>query len=191
MSLPGNGIFVVRGELATLMTAMRRGARWSSHSHQDDDLDGLGRTLQDLKTVLNKVDDLRVLEPSVYLGPFLEVIRSEETTGPVTSLALSAVNKFLSYGLIGRSSNFQIGTGKWTGFVCRSRARGGAVDGSQYRRCRDSRPFRRNGSIVRCRCVDENPPGIADAHVGSGRCFFDQREPVRNYAVLFSNSVRD
>lgn len=102
MSLPGNGIFVVRGELATLITAMRRGNRWSSHSHQDDDLDGLSRSLQDLKTVLNKVEDLRVMEPNVYLGPFLEVIRSEETTGPVTSLALSAVNKFLSYGLIGR-----------------------------------------------------------------------------------------
>lgn len=102
MSLPGNGIFVVRGELATLITAMRRGTRWSSHSHQDDDLDSLSKSLQDLKTVLNKVEDLRVMESNVYLGPFLEVIRSEETTGPVTSLALSAVNKFLSYGLIGR-----------------------------------------------------------------------------------------
>ncbi|CAG2065306.1 unnamed protein product, partial [Timema podura] len=35
-----------------------------------------------------------------FSGPFLEVIRSEETTGPVTSLALAAINKFLSYGLI-------------------------------------------------------------------------------------------
>ena len=34
----------------------------------------------------------------------MEVIRSEETTGPVTSLALSAVNKFLSYGLIGEQA---------------------------------------------------------------------------------------
>jgi hypothetical protein len=39
----------------------------------------------------------------VIAGPFLEVIRSEETTGPVTSLALSAVNKFISYGLIGKN----------------------------------------------------------------------------------------
>jgi brefeldin A-resistance guanine nucleotide exchange factor 1 len=35
------------------------------------------------------------------VGPFLEVIRSEDTSGPVTELALSAVFKFLSYGLIG------------------------------------------------------------------------------------------
>ncbi|KAJ3644551.1 hypothetical protein Zmor_022276 [Zophobas morio] len=99
MSLPGNGIFVVRGEMCTLMTAMRRGARWSSHSHQDAD-DPLMKNFQELKEILNKIDDLRLVQASVYLSPFLEVIRSEETTGPVTSLALSAVNKFLSYGLI-------------------------------------------------------------------------------------------
>ena len=101
MSLPGNGIFVVRGEMCTLMTAMRRGARWSSHSHQDAD-DPLMKNFQELKEILNKIDDLRLVQASVYLSPFLEVIRSEETTGPVTSLALSAVNKFLSYGLIGK-----------------------------------------------------------------------------------------
>lgn len=100
MALPGNGIFVVKGELSILMTAMRRGSRWSSHSHQDDDLDSLTRLFQELKDTLNKVDDLKLVEPGKYLRPFLEVIRSEETTGPVTSLALSSVNKFLSYGLL-------------------------------------------------------------------------------------------
>lgn len=55
----------------------------------------------DLKLILNNIEDLRLIEPSVFLTPFLEVIRSEETTGQITSLALSAVNKFLSYGLIG------------------------------------------------------------------------------------------
>lgn len=34
MAPPGNGIFVVRGEMATLMTAMKRGARWNSASYQ-------------------------------------------------------------------------------------------------------------------------------------------------------------
>lgn len=103
MALPGNGIFVVRGEMSTLMIAMRRGSRWPTHSHQDDDVDPLVKSFQDLKDALNKVDDLRMVEPSVFLGPFLDVIRSEDTTGPVTSLALSSVNKFLSYGLIGNA----------------------------------------------------------------------------------------
>ncbi|XP_019547969.3 Golgi-specific brefeldin A-resistance guanine nucleotide exchange factor 1 isoform X2 [Aedes albopictus] len=100
MSPPGNGIFVVRGEMSTLTTAMRRGSRWSSNSYQDDEKDGLLKSFHDLKEKLLQVEDLRLVEPGVFLGPFLEVIRSEETTGPVTSLALSAVNKFLSYGLI-------------------------------------------------------------------------------------------
>ncbi|XP_052865442.1 Golgi-specific brefeldin A-resistance guanine nucleotide exchange factor 1 [Anopheles cruzii] len=100
MSPPGNGIFVVRGEMSTLTTAMRRGSRWSFNTYQDDDKDVLLKSFQELKEVLLQVEDLRLVEPSVFLAPFLEVIRSEETTGPVTSLALSAVNKFLSYGLI-------------------------------------------------------------------------------------------
>ena len=35
-----------------------------------------------------------------FLLPFLEVIQCEDLLGPITGLALSTVNKFLSYGLI-------------------------------------------------------------------------------------------
>ncbi|KYM98687.1 Golgi-specific brefeldin A-resistance guanine nucleotide exchange factor 1 [Cyphomyrmex costatus] len=94
------GLYVVEGEVGLLVTAMRRGARWSSHSHQDDDQDTLMKGLNTLKEVLNEHRDLSQLEPAVFLTPFLEIIRSEETTGPVTSLALSAVNKIISYGLV-------------------------------------------------------------------------------------------
>ncbi|XP_059608620.1 Golgi-specific brefeldin A-resistance guanine nucleotide exchange factor 1 isoform X2 [Phlebotomus argentipes] len=101
MAPPGNGIFVVRGELSTLTTAMRRGARWSgSNSYQDEEQDGLLKPLHELKNILIQSEDLRLIDPNVFLSPFLDIIKSEETTGPVTSLALSAVNKFLSYGLI-------------------------------------------------------------------------------------------
>merc|ERR1712226_5205 len=40
------------------------------------------------------------LEPNVFLSPFLDVIRSEVVTGPVTGLALDAVHKMLSYELL-------------------------------------------------------------------------------------------
>ena len=69
---------------------------------QDDEPDGLTKQFIELKQVLNKIDDLRLLDPNVFLSPFLDVIRTEETTGAVTSIALSAVNKFLLYGLIGK-----------------------------------------------------------------------------------------
>uniref|UniRef100_A0A674BZA8 Golgi-specific brefeldin A-resistance guanine nucleotide exchange factor 1 n=1 Tax=Salmo trutta TaxID=8032 RepID=A0A674BZA8_SALTR len=44
--------------------------------------------------------ELSDVEPNIFLRPFLEVVRSEDTTGPITGLALTSVNKFLSYGLI-------------------------------------------------------------------------------------------
>lgn len=67
---------------------------------QDDNQSSLMRPLHDLKARLNQTEDLRLIDPNQFLSPFLEIIKSEETTGPATSLALSAVNKFLSYGLI-------------------------------------------------------------------------------------------
>ena len=48
--------------------------------------------------------DLSEIDVNTFLGPFLDVIRSEDTTGPITGVALSSVNKFLSYGLIGMCS---------------------------------------------------------------------------------------
>lgn len=77
------------------------------------------KQFSELKSVLTNIEDLRLIEPNVFLAPFLEVIRSEETTGQITSLALSALNKFLSYGLIGELScnlfidKFTVGSEFW------------------------------------------------------------------------------
>jgi golgi-specific brefeldin A-resistance guanine nucleotide exchange factor 1 len=48
--------------------------------------------------------DLSEVDASTFLAPFLEVIKSEETTGPVTGMALTSVSKFISYGLIGNNT---------------------------------------------------------------------------------------
>lgn len=53
---------------------------------------------------LSPPSELADVEPNIFLRPFLEVVRSEDTTGPITGLALTSVNKFLSYGLIGKTS---------------------------------------------------------------------------------------
>lgn len=47
--IPGNGIYVVQGEMSLLLTAMRRVTRWSSHSHQV----GLLSFLAKISLVLN------------------------------------------------------------------------------------------------------------------------------------------
>ena len=41
------------------------------------------------------------MEPLEYLSPFLEVINSPETSGPITAVALGSVNKFLDCELLG------------------------------------------------------------------------------------------
>lgn len=50
----------------------------------------------------NSYLDLHDIDSWTFVSPFLDIIRSDETSGPLTCLALNAVNKFLSYGLIGK-----------------------------------------------------------------------------------------
>ncbi|KAK2190131.1 hypothetical protein NP493_86g03025 [Ridgeia piscesae] len=100
MRRPENSIYIIQGELNLLVTALRRSHRWLTHNHQDDDQDPLVSSFSKLKDLLNAVTDLSEVSPNEVLGPFLEVIRSEETTGPITGMALGSINKFLSYGFI-------------------------------------------------------------------------------------------
>ncbi|KAM6306508.1 Golgi-specific brefeldin A-resistance guanine nucleotide exchange factor 1 [Aegotheles albertisi] len=93
-------IYIVQGEINAVVGAIKRNARWSSHTHLDEERDPLLHSFSILKEVLNNITELSEIEPNVFLRPFLEVIRSEDTTGPITGLALTSVNKFLSYALI-------------------------------------------------------------------------------------------
>jgi len=100
-ALPCNGLYVVQGELSILLNSMRRPFKWSSQTYnQEEEQDVLLKNLHQLKEKLDKISSLSELDLMTVLGPFLEVIGSEDTSGPVTELALSAVFKFLSYGLI-------------------------------------------------------------------------------------------
>lgn len=47
--------------------------------------------------------DLEEVDSVTFLTPFLEVVRSENTTGPVTGVALSSISKILSYNLLGNN----------------------------------------------------------------------------------------
>ncbi|KAF3708606.1 Golgi-specific brefeldin A-resistance guanine nucleotide exchange factor 1 [Channa argus] len=93
-------IYIVQGEIGTVVGAIKRNSRWNTHSPLDEEQDPLLNTFGHLKEILNNIRELSDVEPNVFLRPFLEVVRSEDTTGPITGLALTSVNKFLSYGLI-------------------------------------------------------------------------------------------
>ncbi|XP_040905409.1 Golgi-specific brefeldin A-resistance guanine nucleotide exchange factor 1 isoform X2 [Toxotes jaculatrix] len=93
-------IYIVQGEISTVVGAIKRNSRWNTHTPLDEEQDPLLNSFGQLKEILNNIKELPDIEPNVFLRPFLEVVRSEDTTGPITGLALTSVNKFLSYGLI-------------------------------------------------------------------------------------------
>ncbi|KAA0195558.1 Golgi-specific brefeldin A-resistance guanine nucleotide exchange factor 1 [Fasciolopsis buskii] len=97
---PSNALSIVQSEISLLSTALRCHTRIVFRGHQDEIRSPLYKSFLQLKSILNGVSSLNEIEPLVYLTPFLEVIRSEDTTGPITGLALTAVDKFLSYGLL-------------------------------------------------------------------------------------------
>ncbi|KNF04843.1 hypothetical protein PSTG_01897 [Puccinia striiformis f. sp. tritici PST-78] len=49
---------------------------------------------------LRECQDLSQLDALTLLSPFLAVVRSNETNGPITALALSSIDKFLTYSFI-------------------------------------------------------------------------------------------
>uniref|UniRef100_A0A672MT09 Golgi-specific brefeldin A-resistance guanine nucleotide exchange factor 1 n=1 Tax=Sinocyclocheilus grahami TaxID=75366 RepID=A0A672MT09_SINGR len=92
-------IYIVQGEISVVVAAIKRNSRWSTHTP----LPVIHSVLIMAEILLTRTKNkayLSDVEPNVFLRPFLEVVRSEDTTGPITGLALTSVNKFLSYGLI-------------------------------------------------------------------------------------------
>uniref|UniRef100_A0A158P6M8 SEC7 domain-containing protein n=1 Tax=Angiostrongylus cantonensis TaxID=6313 RepID=A0A158P6M8_ANGCA len=102
-----NGVYVVLGEVNTVVALLNKARRQYQLSHQLsslDDTEPLLRNFSDLKEVLNEVANLGDMNPLTYLSPFLDVIKAQNTNGPITEAALSSVAKFLGYGLIDANS---------------------------------------------------------------------------------------
>ena len=75
--------------------------------------------------------DIRTFDTVAILHPFMQVIRSSSTTAPITSLALIAITKMLSYGVIGVDSpNFAYAMQLLSGTVthCRFEAENTSTD---------------------------------------------------------------
>ncbi|CAF3875585.1 unnamed protein product [Rotaria sp. Silwood2] len=95
---PKNALYIILGEIQAITSSKKNNTRWSTtHSYEESPEIN---SFQKLKTILNAVADIQDIDSLTFLTPFLDIIRSDETSGPITCLALNAVNKFLSYGLI-------------------------------------------------------------------------------------------
>ncbi|KAI0035768.1 Sec7-like domain is implicated in guanine nucleotide exchange function [Vararia minispora EC-137] len=117
---------VVYAEILSVTTVMRKNSRWSSSSQTYNTRDsalasnlGLRRAgpsggparngteeetlmsaFEELKRELRNVQDVQSMPLSSVLAPFLSIIRSPLSTGPIASAALSAIHAFFACGLI-------------------------------------------------------------------------------------------
>ncbi|KAL1914448.1 uncharacterized protein VTP21DRAFT_8900 [Calcarisporiella thermophila] len=123
---------LVHSEIISVTSAMRKNSRWSGISVSglsmaSIEMAGGRRTpLRDLRprgndgyksqssplmhgftnlrAKLSLITDREKLDAHALLAPFLEVIKSGDTTGPITGAALASVEKFLIYGIIDMNS---------------------------------------------------------------------------------------
>ena len=82
----------VKNEIHNILTVIRLTRNRKSKSQ------GFDREFQKLLDSLSFVDEF-VFKPS-HLGPFISVIESAYTNGPLTAVALSVLDKFVGYNLI-------------------------------------------------------------------------------------------
>eukprot|EP00160_Parvularia_atlantis_P020024 Unigene8112_Nuclearia_a/m.24881 Unigene8112_Nuclearia_a/g.24881 ORF Unigene8112_Nuclearia_a/g.24881 Unigene8112_Nuclearia_a/m.24881 type:complete len:1453 (-) Unigene8112_Nuclearia_a:30-4388(-) len=96
---------IVMNELLAVAAAIRRNARWDMSLAPGASVQSIVlRKLVEVRRIVasaaqgnTTVDDVGI---SVVVEPFLDIIRSDVTTGPVIGAALSAVEKLLNYQLI-------------------------------------------------------------------------------------------
>ncbi|KAJ3675642.1 hypothetical protein LUZ60_004684 [Juncus effusus] len=103
---------VISAEVATVLAVMRRNVRWGGpigvryggvDSHSDDHTDH--PLIQSLKSVRSLAfswsppHEFSSIDPIVYLRPFLDIIRSDETGAPITGAALNSLHKFFALDL--------------------------------------------------------------------------------------------
>ncbi|CAM6114681.1 unnamed protein product [Calypogeia fissa] len=102
-SSAGASACMVNAEVGAVLSVMRRNARWAGrYVSGDEPMEHA--LIRNLKTLRRKLftwnspsqRGWQHINPSFYLSPFLDVIRSDETGAPITGVALSAVYKILT-----------------------------------------------------------------------------------------------
>jgi len=101
-------IHIINGEIQAVLAIMRQDGKYAlgprlpaQSSRNDNGLINSLKLLRETLAVATEVDSVGAL---TYLKPFLDVIKSDQTNGPITLVALSSVHKFLSYQIIKEST---------------------------------------------------------------------------------------
>uniref|UniRef100_A0A061R742 Arf guanine-nucleotide exchange factor gnom-like isoform x1 n=1 Tax=Tetraselmis sp. GSL018 TaxID=582737 RepID=A0A061R742_9CHLO len=97
---------LLNAEISSVMAAMRQNTKWAMIPRHTDDSLGDEYLLEKFRILRRNVfqwQDWSTVDPMTYLEPFLEVIASPATSGPITAMALSSVYKLLHQDVIGSS----------------------------------------------------------------------------------------
>ncbi|PSR88432.1 ARF guanine-nucleotide exchange factor GNOM like [Actinidia chinensis var. chinensis] len=94
---------MINSEIGAVLAVMRRNVRWGSrYVSGDDQLEN--SLIQSLKALRKQIFSWQhpwhTINPAVYLQPFLDVVRSDETGAPITGVALSSVHKILTLDVL-------------------------------------------------------------------------------------------
>ncbi|GJU07381.1 ARF guanine-nucleotide exchange factor GNOM-like protein [Tanacetum coccineum] len=91
--------FMVNSEIGAVLSVMRRNVRWGVQ-YMEDEYQLEHHLIKSFKDIRREVfswqSQWHAINPVVYLQPFLDVIRSDETGAPITGVALSSINKFVT-----------------------------------------------------------------------------------------------
>ncbi|KAL3629400.1 hypothetical protein CASFOL_026622 [Castilleja foliolosa] len=102
--LPGGSLAcMLNSEIGAVLAVMRRNVRWGVHYTSDDEQieHALIISFKDLrKKIFSWQNHWHTIDPVLYLQPFLEIIKSDETGAPITGVALSSVYKILNLEIL-------------------------------------------------------------------------------------------
>ncbi|XP_010552770.1 PREDICTED: ARF guanine-nucleotide exchange factor GNL1 [Tarenaya hassleriana] len=93
----------INSEISAVLAVMRRNVRWGVRYIPDDDQleHSLVHSLKELrKQIFSWQSNWQSVDPKLYIQPFLDVIRSDETGAPITGVALSSVYKILTLDIL-------------------------------------------------------------------------------------------
>ncbi|KAL2552274.1 ARF guanine-nucleotide exchange factor GNL1 [Forsythia ovata] len=94
---------IVNSEIGGVLAVMRRNVRWGVQYATDDEQmeHSLIKSFKELrKKIFLWQHEWHSVDPVVYLQPFLDVIKSDETGAPITGVALSSVYKILNLEIL-------------------------------------------------------------------------------------------
>ncbi|CAK8538183.1 unnamed protein product [Lathyrus sativus] len=98
---------MINAEIGAVLAVMRRNVRWGVHYMSDEDQleHSLVQSLKNLRRqIFSWQSHWHVIDPVLYLQPFLDVIQSDETGAPITGVALSSVYKILTLDVINQNT---------------------------------------------------------------------------------------